>query len=465
MAPSSLLSDLRRRVEGEVTDAPEALALVSTDYGQVVRKAPVALVRPAHAADVAAIVRYASEQGVPVSPRAAGYSLGGQALCDGIVIDTRGLSTIHRVAEAEGWFEAGAGATWTEVLGATVPRGLVPPVLTSFHGTTLGGTHSVAGFGEATHRYGTQIESCLELEVVTGEGEIVRCSAEESADLFLHALGGLGQFGVITRIKHRLRRFLPRARTYFLWYDDLGALLGDLRKIVVDERFNFLDTFAKTFFQGRLLESGQPSPIFGHVFPMNATVEAADGASIRDEEVLSGLSFHKRAHTEDVATAAYMTVGRSHERRQPGKIAYVFNDVLLPWSAARRFVEAVLARLPSLIHVEHVRIAPVPSARLTRPMLPAPDEPLTLGFGTYMQIPHRYLDGVLDLCRRFTDLALSMGGRLYPIGSVRLDAARWRRQLGAGWPAARAAKRKFDKKGIFTPGFMPFEPEGEATSR
>lgn len=34
-----------------------------------------------------------------------------------------------------------------------------------------------------------------------GKGEVVNCSKEENADLFHGVLGGLGQFGIITRAR------------------------------------------------------------------------------------------------------------------------------------------------------------------------------------------------------------------------------------------------------------------------
>jgi cytokinin dehydrogenase len=53
--------------------------------------------------------------------------------------------------------------------------------------------------GGQTFRHGPQISSVLQLEVVTGKGEIVTCSASEQSELFFAVLGGLGQFGIITK--------------------------------------------------------------------------------------------------------------------------------------------------------------------------------------------------------------------------------------------------------------------------
>jgi len=41
---------------------------------------------------------------------------------------------------------------------------------------------------------------------LAGKGEVVTCSETENPDLFFGALGGLGQFGIITRARIALER-------------------------------------------------------------------------------------------------------------------------------------------------------------------------------------------------------------------------------------------------------------------
>jgi len=92
----------------------------------------------------------------------------------------------------------------------------------------------MGGLGVASWRHGTQADNCLELEVVTGAGEIVRCSEGENRDLFDAARCGAGQFGVITEAVLKVRRHPPRFRSFHLLYDDLAALLGDLKTVMND---------------------------------------------------------------------------------------------------------------------------------------------------------------------------------------------------------------------------------------
>ena len=59
----------------------------------------------------------------------------------------------------------------------TLPRGLTPPVLTDYLNLSVGGTLAVGGVGATTPRYGLQSDNVLEIDVVTGRGEVLTCSA------------------------------------------------------------------------------------------------------------------------------------------------------------------------------------------------------------------------------------------------------------------------------------------------
>lgn len=47
-----------------------------------------------------------------------------------------------------------------------------------------------------------------------GKGELVTCSANKNSELFYGVLGGLGQFGIITRARIALAPASKRVRTY-----------------------------------------------------------------------------------------------------------------------------------------------------------------------------------------------------------------------------------------------------------
>jgi cytokinin dehydrogenase len=97
--------------------------------------------------------------------------------------------------------EASSGELWVDVLQATLKEGLAPNSWTDYLHVTVGGTLSNVGVGGQTFRHGPQISSVLQLEVVTGKGQIVTCSATKQPELFFAVFGGLGQFGIITKAR------------------------------------------------------------------------------------------------------------------------------------------------------------------------------------------------------------------------------------------------------------------------
>ncbi|QDP80476.1 FAD-binding protein [Nocardia otitidiscaviarum] len=113
------------------------------DFGGLVSRTPRLVVRPGCAEEIAALVRNEETRvRVDVVARGCWHSCRGESLTEGIAVDMRGMACVHEVREDRVIVDA--GATWREVLEATLPRGLVPPVLTDYLDLTVGGTLSAA---------------------------------------------------------------------------------------------------------------------------------------------------------------------------------------------------------------------------------------------------------------------------------------------------------------------------------
>ncbi len=95
--PSEIAADLTQLVRGDVfADIIHRVAF-STDASSY-RIVPQCVVAPRDVRDVAAVVRYAVENGLAVAARGAGSGLAGEALCRGIVLDmTRYMKRILRL--------------------------------------------------------------------------------------------------------------------------------------------------------------------------------------------------------------------------------------------------------------------------------------------------------------------------------------------------------------------------------
>lgn len=171
-------------------------------------KCPAAILQATGAADVMDGVRFAREQELPLSIKGNGHNIAGLALADGaLTIDLSALKGIQidpgaRIARVQ------PGCNWGDVdrdgqaFGLTVPGGLVST--TGVAGLTLGG-----GFGWATRKFGLTSDNLLSADVVNAEGDFLKASRQENADLLWALSGGGGNFGVVTAFEFSLQPIGP----------------------------------------------------------------------------------------------------------------------------------------------------------------------------------------------------------------------------------------------------------------
>jgi len=200
-------------IRGTVDYSSSATNSVAKDFGGLNRVPPMVVVRPADSGDVALAVRAAAETAtVTVAARGNGHSINGQATAkNGLVLNMQGISEhpfdVVVSSETEAYADVSGGALWEDVLKRCVSGfGLAPRSWTDYLALTVGGTLSNAGVSGQAFRYGPQLSNVTELEVVTGRGETVICSPSDNSDLFFAVLGGLGQFGIITRARIPLQK-------------------------------------------------------------------------------------------------------------------------------------------------------------------------------------------------------------------------------------------------------------------
>ena len=455
---NSIITDLKKIIGGEVSNQESDLAAVSQDFGNIIHKYPQVVIRPQNAGDVVQAIKYASQQGLTISSRSGGHSLSGQCLNEGgILLDMRSLNQIHEFCPDKLWFLADPGVSWNQVVDTAIPHGVIPPVLTNNFEVTLGGTLSAAGLGLSSFRYGSQADNCLGLEVVTGTGDIVWCTADENSELFYHVLCGYGQFGIITKVKNTLRTYRPYTRSYFLCYDNLDHLLHDACGLVSQARIDGLVCLFSPCLQGISRSNDQIKPLIQWFYRMQITLEVDSVYEINDGELLGDLKFYRHIHTEDLSFEQFI---------QPlGQVPYSVNtantwiDVLLPWSKAEEFINIALQRLPSFVDFRTIPIGSfcLNSRHHKMPMFPLPDDELIMGLGMYPSIPKAQVQSVLKQLNLLTDLGLQMGGKRYMATWTDFDLPRWRQQFGSYWPRVNHMKRKYDPVGILNPGFFQWE--------
>ncbi|XVF35269.1 hypothetical protein REPUB_Repub18cG0131100 [Reevesia pubescens] len=222
------------------------------DFGGLYSVKPLALIKPAGAEDIARVVKVASRTShLTVAARGNGHSINGQAMADGgLVIDMRSTEENHfKFLKINGspYVDVSGGALWDDVLTRCVSKfGLAPRSWTDYLSLTVGGTLSNAGVSGQAFRYGPQTSNVTELEVVTGKGEITVCSETQNSELFFGVLGGLGQFGIITRARINLQPAPDMVRWIRVVYSVFEEFTRDAEFLVNQkegESFDYVEGF------------------------------------------------------------------------------------------------------------------------------------------------------------------------------------------------------------------------------
>lgn len=195
---------LRARLRGTVALAGEpGYDEARTVWNAMVDRKPGLVVRARGAADVAAAVDFARDNGLLLSVRSGGHQIAGHAVAEGaVLLDLSPMRSVRVDAAARtAWVEP--GATLGDVDRETAANGLVLPTginsTTGIAGLTLGG-----GFGWLTRKHGMTLDNLISADVVTADGRRLRASETENPDLFWAIRGGGGNFGVVTGFEFAL---------------------------------------------------------------------------------------------------------------------------------------------------------------------------------------------------------------------------------------------------------------------
>ncbi|CAH8362448.1 unnamed protein product [Eruca vesicaria subsp. sativa] len=223
-------------IQGEISSGDAAANIAGKDFGGMNCMKPLAVVRPLGPEDIAGAVRTALRSDkLTVAARGNGHSINGQAMAEGgLVVDMRSTAENHFEVGGGGAFvDVSGGALWENVLKRCVSEyGLAPRSWTDYLGLTVGGTLSNAGVSGQAFRYGPQTENVTELDVVTGNGDVVTCSELENSELFFSVLGGLGQFGIITRARVLLQPAPDMVRWIRVVYTEFDEFSEDAEWLV-----------------------------------------------------------------------------------------------------------------------------------------------------------------------------------------------------------------------------------------
>ena len=454
-------SDLAPRIRGSVSSEETVLLEASQDFGRIVLKKPAAVVRPGSSEDVVEVVRFANANRLPLSVRGGAHSQSGQSLNEnGLILDMKSLNRVVSLDAAHDNVLVEGGILWGDLVDSLLPGSLVPPVLTNNLNVTVSGTLSVAGLGVASHRYGTQADQCVELEVVTGTGDLATCSSQQNSTLFNAVRAGFGQFGIIVKARLRLRHAKSRFRTHFLLYDELGKLMRDARLLIEEGRFDFIESWAVPCPQGFRKTPMGRQPFAAWFFPLHLTEEIDPSAPGPSEEKLAGLSFYQKIHTEEGPIRDFLfrleDLFALWRRAGYWDACHPWMETVLPWPAAGPFISQVLSQLPPhALGGGHILLWPCRGNVSTVPLFQTPKSEFVMGFGVLPGVPKAFLPEALPRLNLLSDLSQNAGGKRYLSGYINFDRAQWQKHFGDQWQTLLQLKSQFDPLGILNPGFIP----------
>jgi decaprenylphospho-beta-D-ribofuranose 2-oxidase len=184
---------------------------------------------PRSVEELRGLLRAARDDGSRVTFRGGGCAFDTQSLNDDVVISMTAMKSIE-VDPVGATVTADAGATWGEIVRATLPRGLVPYVLVTTRNATIAGTASSDCLSRFSPTCGKEGAHIVSFDLLTVDGRLLRCSREENAEVFFAAVGGLGYLGAITRATYRLLPLghAPRVETVVTPYLSLREFVTAL---------------------------------------------------------------------------------------------------------------------------------------------------------------------------------------------------------------------------------------------
>lgn len=233
------LADQLRSIVGDnyVTTDSEILTSRSVDYTGRYRGRASALIRPATAKQVAAVLTTCRDEGAHVTVQGGRTSLVAGAVpeYDDVLLSTERLTDISKVDTTERRVVVGAGVTLSQIHEIAHQHGLVFGVdLTARDSATAGGMASTNAGGLRTVQYGNMADQVLGLDIALPDGSLVKRrsrvrSDHTGYDLARLFVGAEGTLGVITQLELQLHP-VPNCRvTALCRFESLEALIETSR--------------------------------------------------------------------------------------------------------------------------------------------------------------------------------------------------------------------------------------------
>lgn len=243
--------------EEHVLTSPEDLARYGLDeIEERYHRLPEVVVKPRNSQEIAAIMRLANQERIPVTPRGAGTGLSGGAIpvCGGIVLSLERMNEILEIDRENMMVTVEPGVVLGDMMRAVEAQGLFYPVdVSTLESCHVGGNVAENAGGARAVKYGLTGHWVYGLELVTPTGEIVCLGGKRIKDvtgynLLQLVVGCEGTLGVVTRIVFRLTVKPKHVLDLLVPFDSLEAAVAQVLGLLQEEQglsaMEFMDSLS-----------------------------------------------------------------------------------------------------------------------------------------------------------------------------------------------------------------------------
>jgi FAD/FMN-containing dehydrogenase len=147
-------------------------------------------------------------------------------------LDSSGLTDVISVDPDSRTADVAGMCTYEDLVAATLPYGLSPLVVPQLKTITLGGAVTGLGIESASFRNGLPHESVVELDILTGAGELLTASPQQHPDLYRAFPNSYGTLGYSTRLRIELEPIKPFVALRHVRFNALADLVAAMDRIV-----------------------------------------------------------------------------------------------------------------------------------------------------------------------------------------------------------------------------------------
>ena len=156
-------------------------------------------------------------------------------------INLRSLNEIISIDKEEKICVAESGVTFSQLVKATLPLGLIPMTVPELKGITIGGAVSGCSIESMSYKFGGFHDSCVEYEIITGEGNVILCSEKENNHIFEMIHGSYGTLGILTKLKFKLIEAKQYVKMDYKSFDNFPDYKKAIDKYCENCEYDFID--------------------------------------------------------------------------------------------------------------------------------------------------------------------------------------------------------------------------------